>query len=123
MKGNRYADRKPTVDEEPPHSATPRLATVVVVAGLLAGLGAFGAEPGAGVRGAAAGEALVLPADARFVMGFDVKRFTTSRSIPLRVAARDEAAAFSERGAEDRARRRARRDQIIVLGDGRRDGR
>lgn len=53
-------------------------ATVVVVLGILAGLGAFVLDPARASVGPLPAAALVLPADARFVMGFDVKRFTSS---------------------------------------------
>ena len=54
------------------------VSTVVVVVGLIAGLGALWLNPARAAVGPMPGEALVLPADARFVMGFDVKRFTAS---------------------------------------------
>jgi hypothetical protein len=54
------------------------VSTVVVVLGLMAGLGALWLNPARAAVGPMPGEALVLPADARFVMGFDVKRFTAS---------------------------------------------
>jgi hypothetical protein len=54
------------------------VSTVVVVLGLLAGLSALWLDPARAAVGPMPGEALVLPADARFVMGFDVKRFTAS---------------------------------------------
>ncbi len=53
-------------------------ATVVVVLGMLAGLGALVLDPARAAVGPLPAAALVLPADARFVMGFDVKRFTAS---------------------------------------------
>jgi hypothetical protein len=52
--------------------------TVVVVLGLVAGIGALWLNPARAAVGPMSAEALVLPADARFVMGFDVKRFTSS---------------------------------------------
>ena len=51
---------------------------VVVVLGVMAGLGALWLDPARAAVGPLPAEALVLPADARFVMGFDVKRFTSS---------------------------------------------
>ncbi len=54
------------------------VSTVVVVVGVIAGLGALWLDPARAAVGPMPGEALVLPADARFVMGFDVKRFTAS---------------------------------------------
>ncbi len=46
--------------------------------GVLAGLGAFVLNPARAAVGPLPAAALVLPADARFVMGFDVQRFTAS---------------------------------------------
>ncbi len=53
-------------------------ATAVVALGLLVGLGAFFLSPARAAVGPLPAEALVLPADARFVMGLDVQRFTAS---------------------------------------------
>jgi hypothetical protein len=52
--------------------------TVVVVLGVLVGLGVLWLASARAAVGPLPGEALILPADARFVMGFDVKRFTAS---------------------------------------------
>jgi hypothetical protein len=52
--------------------------TVVVALGVVAGIGALWLSSARAAVGPLPGEALVLPADARFVMGFDVKRFTSS---------------------------------------------
>jgi hypothetical protein len=54
------------------------VSTVVVVVGVVAGLGALWLDPARAAVGPMPGEALILPADARFVMGFDVKRLTAS---------------------------------------------
>ncbi|HUL77673.1 MAG TPA: hypothetical protein VL691_10455 [Vicinamibacteria bacterium] len=54
------------------------VSTVVVVLGVLAGLGALWLNPARAAVGPMPGAALILPADARFVMGVDVKRFTAS---------------------------------------------
>jgi ADP-ribose pyrophosphatase YjhB (NUDIX family) len=54
------------------------VSSVVVVLGLVAGLGALWLGQARAAVGPMPGEALVLPADSRFVMGFDVKRFTAS---------------------------------------------
>jgi hypothetical protein len=54
------------------------VSTTVVVLGLVAGLGALWFNQARAAVGPMPGEALILPADARFVMGFDVKRFTAS---------------------------------------------
>jgi hypothetical protein len=53
-------------------------AMTVVVVGVVAGLGALWMNPARAAVGPLAGEALILPKDARFVMGFDVKRFAAS---------------------------------------------
>lgn len=50
----------------------------VVVVGVAAGLGALWMSSAQAAVGPLAGEALILPQDARFVMGFDVKRFAAS---------------------------------------------
>ncbi len=53
-------------------------AATVVVVGLVVGLGAFVLSPARAAVGPLPPEALVLPADARFLMGFDVQRLTAS---------------------------------------------
>jgi hypothetical protein len=53
-------------------------AVTVVAVGVVVGLGAFWMSSARAAVGPLAGEALILPGDARFVMGFDVKRFTAS---------------------------------------------
>jgi ADP-ribose pyrophosphatase YjhB (NUDIX family) len=54
------------------------VSSVVVVFGLVAGLGALWLAQARAAVGPMPAEALILPADSRFVMGFDVKRFTAS---------------------------------------------
>ncbi len=54
------------------------VSSIVVVLGLVAGVGALWLSQARAAVGPMPAEALVLPADARFVMGFDVKRFTAS---------------------------------------------
>jgi hypothetical protein len=93
------------------------VSTVVVVVGVIAGLGALWLDPARAAVGPMPGEALVLPADARFVMGFDVKRFTAS-PFYARYA--------SERGMKPEALRELEEktgldpardvDQIVVVG-------
>jgi hypothetical protein len=51
---------------------------VVVVLGVLAGVGALWLNPLRAAVGPLPGEALVLPADARWVLGLDVQRFAAS---------------------------------------------
>jgi hypothetical protein len=53
-------------------------AMTVVVVGVAAGVGALWLNPARAAVGPLAGEALILPADAKFVMGFDVKRLAAS---------------------------------------------
>jgi hypothetical protein len=90
---------------------------IVVVLGVLAGLGALWLDPARAAVGPLPAAALVLPADARFVMGFDVKRFTAS-PFYTRYA--------SERGMQPEALRELEQktglnpardiDQIVVAG-------
>jgi hypothetical protein len=55
------------------------LASMVVVAvGVVAALGALWFDPARAAVGPLPAQALLLPADARYVMGFDVKRFAAS---------------------------------------------
>jgi hypothetical protein len=54
------------------------VSTIVVVLGVMAGLSALWLDPARAAVGPLPAEALILPADARFVMGVDVKRFTAS---------------------------------------------
>jgi hypothetical protein len=54
------------------------VSSIVVAVGLVAGLGALWLSQARAAVGPLPGEALVLPKDARVVMGFDVKRFTAS---------------------------------------------
>jgi hypothetical protein len=54
------------------------LALSVVVVGVVAGVGAIWMSSARAAVGPLAGEALILPKEARFVMGFDVKRFAAS---------------------------------------------
>lgn len=50
----------------------------VVLTGLVAALGALWLDPARAAVGPLPADALVFPADARYVMGFDVKRFASS---------------------------------------------
>jgi len=95
------------------------VSSVVVVLGLVAGVGALWLSQARAAVGPMPAEALVLPADARFVMGFDVKRFTAS-PFYARFA--------SERGMQPEALRELEEktglnpardvDQIVVAGAG-----
>ena len=93
------------------------VSSIVVVVGLAAGLGALWLSQARAAVGPMPAEALVLPADSRFVMGFDVKRFTAS-PFYARFA--------SERGMQPEALRELEEktglnpardiDQIVVVG-------
>ncbi len=93
------------------------VSSIVVVLGVVAGLGALWLNQARAAVGPLPGEALILPADARFVMGFDVKRFTAS-PFYARFA--------SERGMQPEALRELEEktglnptrdiDQIVVVG-------
>ena len=95
------------------------ISSIVVALGLVAGLGALWLSQARAAVGPLPAEALVLPADARFVMGFDVKRFTAS-PFYARFA--------SERGMQPEALRDLEEktgvnpardvDQIVVAGAG-----
>jgi len=95
------------------------VSTVVVVLGVMAGVGALWLNPARAAVGPMPAEALILPADARFVMGFDVKRFTAS-PFYARYA--------SQRGMQPEALRELEEktglnpardvDQIVVAGTG-----
>ena len=62
---------------------------LIVAFGVIAGLGVLWLDSARAAVGPLPGRRLILPADARFVMGFDVKRFTASPCLrPLRRAAR-----------------------------------
>ncbi len=54
------------------------ISMLVVVLGVVAGLSALYLDPARAAVGPLPAEALVLPADSRFVIGFDVKRFVAS---------------------------------------------
>ncbi len=54
------------------------VSVLVVVLGVVAGLGALWLDSARAAVGPLPGEGLVLPADTQFVMGFDVKRLTSS---------------------------------------------
>jgi len=91
--------------------------SVVVVLGLVVGLGALWLNQARAAVGPMPAEALVLPADSRFVMGFDVKRFAAS-TFYARYA--------SERGMQPEALRELEEktglnptrdiDQIVIVG-------
>jgi hypothetical protein len=93
------------------------VSTIVVALGVVAGLGALWLNQARAAVGPLPGEALILPADARFVMGFDVKRFTAS-PFYARFA--------SERGMQPEALRELEEktglnpardiDQIVIVG-------
>jgi hypothetical protein len=94
-------------------------ATTVVAVGVTAGVGALWLGPARAAVGPLPGAALVLPADSRFVMGLDVKRFTASPFYAKFKAERgmkpETLAELEERTGHDPARDI---DQIVVAGAG-----
>lgn len=95
------------------------VSTVVVALGVMAGLGALWLSPARAAVGPMPGEALVLPADARFVMGFDVKRFAASpfyaRFASQKGMRPESLAELEEKTGLDPTRDI---DQIVVVGTG-----
>ena len=95
------------------------LAMTVVVVGVVAGLGALWMSSAQAAVGPLAGEALILPKDARFVMGFDVKRFAASpfyeRFATKRGMKPEMLAQLEERTGLNPARDI---DQIVIAGSG-----
>jgi hypothetical protein len=95
-------------------------AMTVVVVGVVAGVGAIWLNPARAAVGPLSGEALILPADARYVIGLDVKRFTASpfyaKFASRRGGMKPEALAeLEEKTGLDPARDI---DQIVVAGTG-----
>jgi hypothetical protein len=95
------------------------VSSTVVVLGLVAGLGALWFNQARAAVGPMPGEALILPADARFVMGFDVKRFTAS-PFYARYAAQRGMKPEALRELEEKTGVNPARDvdQIVVAGTG-----
>jgi len=100
-------------------------AMTVVVVGVVAGVGAIWMSPARAAVGPLSGQALILPADARFVMGLDVKRFAASPFYAKFAAERgmkpEALAELEEKTGLNPARDI---DQIVIAGagDGRRHG-
>ena len=97
------------------------VAMTVVVVGVVAGAGAIWMSSARAAVGPLAGEALILPKDARFVMGFDVKRFTASPfyakfAAGARHEARGARAARGADGPQPGARHRPDRDRGLGAG-------
>ena len=94
-------------------------AMTVVVVGVAAGVGALWLNPARAAVGPLAGAALILPADAKYVMGFDVKRFAASPFYERFKAERgmkpDALAELEEKTGLNPARDL---DQIVVAGTG-----
>jgi hypothetical protein len=96
-------------------------AMTVVAVGVVAGLGALWLDPARAAVGPLAGEALILPSDARFVMGFDVKRFAASPFYERFAGHRDMRPEALEQLEERTGLNPARDiDQIVIAGSGRR---
>lgn len=98
-------------------------AMTVVVVGVVAGLGALWMDTARAAVGPLAGEALILPRDARFVMGFDVKRFAASPFYAKFASQRgmrpDALAELEEKTGLNPARDI---DQIVIAGSGGQQG-
>jgi hypothetical protein len=94
-------------------------AMTVVVVGVAAGVGALWLSPARAAVGPLVGEALILPADAKFVMGFDVKRFAASPFYERFKAQRGmQPAALEELEAKTGLNPARDLDQIVVAGTG-----
>jgi hypothetical protein len=94
-------------------------AMTVVVVGVAAGVGALWLSPARAAVGPLAGEALILPADAKFVMGFDVKRFAASPFYERFKAQRGmQPEALEELEAKTGLNPARDIDQIVVAGTG-----
>jgi len=94
-------------------------AMTVVVVGVAAGVGALWLSPARAAVGPLAGEALILPADAKFVMGFDVKRFAASPFYERFKAQRGmQPAALEDLEAKTGLNPARDLDQIVVAGTG-----
>ena len=90
---------------------------IVVAVGVAAAVGALWLDPARAAVGPMPAQALVLPADARYVMGFDVKRFAASpfyQRYGSRKGMRPEALAELEAKTGLRPERDI--DQIVVAG-------
>jgi hypothetical protein len=94
-------------------------AMTVVVVGVAAGVGALWLSPARAAVGPLVGEALILPADAKFVMGFDVKRFAASPFYERFKAQRGmQPAALEDLEAKTGLNPARDLDQIVVAGTG-----
>ncbi len=94
-------------------------AMTVVVVGVAAGVGALWLSPARAAVGPLVGEALILPADAKFVMGFDVKRFAASPFYERFKAQRGmKPEALAELEAKTGLNPARDLDQIVVAGTG-----
>jgi hypothetical protein len=99
-------------------------AMTVVVVGVVAGVGALWLSPArAAAVGPLSGEALILPADARFVIGIDLKRFTASPFYEKFKAQRGmKPEALAELEAKTGLNPARDIDQIVIAGAGVRRG-
>lgn len=89
----------------------------VVIGGVLVALGALVLEPARAAVGPLPGEGLSLPADARFLVGFDVKRLTES-PFYKKYAAQARPDAFGELEARTGIQPERDLDQVLVAGRG-----
>lgn len=96
--------------------------SLVVSAGALTALGAFYMAPARAAVGPLPGEALSLPADTRFVMGFDVQRYVQSPLYQRQVAEKQKSGrpdSFAELEQKTGLNPERDVDQIIVAGGAR----
>ena len=91
------------------------ISMVVVALGAVGALGAFFLDPARAAVGPLPAEGLLLPADARFVVGIDVKRFTAS---PLYKKFAAEARPDTFRDLEEKTGLNLERDvdQVLIAG-------
>jgi hypothetical protein len=91
------------------------IAVAVVGLGSLVGVGAFFLDPARAAVGPLPAEGLLLPADSRFVVGLDVKRFTAS---PFYQKFRSQARPDALRELEERTGLNPERDvdQVLIAG-------
>ena len=89
----------------------------VVVGGVLIALGALVLEPARAAVGPLPGEGLALPGDARFVVGFDVKRLTES-PFYKKYAPQARPDAFADLEARTGIQPERDLDQVVIAGRG-----
>ena len=88
----------------------------VVAVGVLVALGALVLEPARAAVGPLPGEGLALPGDARFVVGFDVKRLTASPFYKKYALQGARPEAFADLEARTGLQPERDLDQVLVAG-------